>query len=248
MAKSSTIEWTTGTWNPVTGCTKISDGCVHCYAERLARRLKGMGNPRYRNGFRVTLHRDALQEPCRWSRPQMIFVCSMSDLFHEDVPDEYISDVFKIMNQSRHHIFQVLTKRSRRLASICSSLNWSENIWAGVTVESERYISRIKDLRLVPANVRFVSLEPLLSAIPFLPLEGIDWVIVGGESGIGSRVMRPEWVTSIRDKCVKSNNPFFFKQWGGSNKKAAGKLLEGKVWNQMPASEGLITSLFAKKS
>lgn len=238
MAKKSSIEWTTGTWNPVTGCSRISDGCQHCYAERLAKRLCGMGNHRYKNGFRVTLHPQSLDEPLQWTKPQMIFVCSMGDLFHEDVPDDYILRVFDVMNKARHHIFQVLTKRSDRLSRISNHVAWGEHIWAGITVESDKYVQRIRDLQSVPADVRFLSLEPLLSAIPALPLGGVRWVIVGGESGVGARILKEEWVTDIKSQCVATNTAFFFKQWGGYNRKKTGRLLEGKTWDQMPNFRG----------
>jgi len=234
MADKSAIEWTEATWNPTTGCTKISLGCKNCYAERLALRLQAMGNPKYANGFQLTLHEDALDIPLRWKKPRKIFVNSMSDLFHEDIPLDFIRRVFQTMQQADWHIFQILTKRAERLAELAPQLPWPPHIWIGVTVEEQRYTYRIDLLRTVPAAVRFLSLEPLLGPLPNLNLEGIHWVIVGGESGPGARPMRPEWATDIRDQCLAAGVPFFFKQWGGVHKKRAGRLLEGRTWDQMP--------------
>jgi len=236
MGAKSAIEWTESTWNPVTGCTKISPGCKHCYAERMARRLKAMGQPNYANGFRLTLHKHALDLPLRWKTPQIVFVNSMSDLFHKNVPLEFVLKVFEVMNRADWHTYQVLTKRSGRLRELDRHLPWSPHIWMGVSVETEKYARRIDDLRRTSAHLKFVSLEPLLGPMPRLDLEGIDWVIVGGESGPGARPMDPEWACDIRDQCVAANVPFFFKQWGGVNKKKAGRLLEGRIWNQMPAA------------
>ncbi len=235
MAKS-TIEWTEASWNPVTGCTKISEGCLNCYAERLAYRLKAMGQKNYKNGFELTLHADSLKLPSQWRIPQMIFVCSMSDLFHDRVPFDFLSRVYAAMNEARQHTFQVLTKRSRNLVELGADLNWTNNIWAGVTVESSAYLYRIDDLRSSQAKVRFLSLEPLLGPITGLDLTGIDWVIVGGESGPGARPMDPNWVMDIRDKCLSDGVPFFFKQWGGMNKKKAGRTLEGRTWDERPSA------------
>ena len=234
MAAKTSIEWTESTWNPVTGCSKISEGCARCYAERLAHRLKAMGQKNYINGFNVTLHPHVLSIPLAWKKPQMIFVNSMSDLFHEKVPLSFIVQVFDVMQKANQHLFQVLTKRSERLLKLCNELDWPENVWMGVTVENKDYTHRIDHLRLVPAAVRFLSLEPLLGPIPNLNLNGIDWAIVGGESGPGARPIQPEWVTDIRDQCIESDVPFFFKQWGGVNKKKNGRLLDRKYWNQMP--------------
>ncbi len=234
MGDKSTIEWTDATWNPVTGCTKISPGCKNCYAERLAARLQAMGNRRYRNGFAVTLHPDQLELPLRWRQPRQIFVNSMSDLFHESVSDEYIRRAFDVMVEAHWHVFQILTKRARRLAELAAHLPWPSNIWQGVSVENARYTSRVADLVNVPAAVRFLSVEPLLAPISHLPLDGIDWVIVGGESGPRNRPIRPEWVRQIRDQCEKAGVPFFFKQWGGRTPKAGGRLLDGREWNGMP--------------
>lgn len=234
MATQSKIEWTEATWNPVTGCTKISPGCKHCYAERLAKRLQAMGQPNYAHGFEVTLHERMLAAPMGWNKPQMVFVNSMSDLFHEDVPFSFIEKVFKVMKMANQHRYQVLTKRAERLAELAPRLPWADHIWQGVTVESAGYTSRIDHLRTVPAAVRFLSMEPLLGPVPGLNLEGIDWVIVGGESGPGARPMLSEWVLDIRDQCRKAKVPFFFKQWGGTNKKKAGRLLDGRTYSEMP--------------
>ena len=233
---TSKIEWTESSWNPVTGCTKISEGCRNCYAERMARRLKAMGQPNYRNGFKVTCHPHTLTLPLKWKKPRTIFVNSMSDLFHEEIPLAFLDEIFFTMNEARWHTFQVLTKRAEYMAQISGRFNWSPNIWMGVTVESAKHVDRMDFLRDVPAAVRFLSLEPLLGPIPDLNLEGIDWVIVGGESGPGARPMRKEWVLEIRDRCLDAGVPFFFKQWGGVQKKKAGRLLEDKIWDQMPAS------------
>jgi protein gp37 len=234
MATNTSIEWTESTWNPITGCTKISAGCANCYAERMARRLQAMGQPNYRNGFALTMHERALELPLLWRKPQMVFVNSMSDLFHEDVPLEFILRIFEVMRQAHWHRFQILTKRSKRLAELDATLPWAPNIWMGVTVENQDCISRIDDLRDCGAAVKFLSLEPLLAPLPELDLTGIDWVIAGGESGPGARPMSPEWVTDIRNQCVASGTPFFFKQWGGVNKKAAGREIEGQTWSQVP--------------
>jgi protein gp37 len=242
MSEQSGIEWTDATWNPVTGCTKISPGCKHCYAERLAVRLRAMGNPRYRNGFAVTLHPDQLTLPLRWRRPKRIFVNSMSDLFHAAVPDEYIRQVFDVMVQADRHIFQILTKRSDRLVHLAPCLPWPPNVWQGVSVESARYTWRIAHLRTVPAAVRFLSIEPLLGPIPKPPLDGIHWVIVGGESGggHGRRPMSAAWVRAIRDRCQCAGVPFFFKQWGGRTPKSGGRLLDGRTWDEIPVSHGAV--------
>jgi protein gp37 len=234
MGDKSAIEWTDATWNPVTGCTKISPGCKHCYAERLSVRLRAMGNPRYRNAFDVTLHPDQVELPLRWRRPRRIFVNSMSDLYHEAVPDEYIQRVFEVMVRAEQHVFQVLTKRSERLPEIAGRLPWPPNVWQGVSVENADYVTRIADLRLVPAAVRFLSVEPLLGPIVDLPLEGIHWVICGGESGHERRELSPEWARLIRDQCVTKGVPFFFKQRGGQTSKSGGRTLDGRTWDQMP--------------
>jgi protein gp37 len=237
MSQQSSIEWTESTWNPVTGCSKITPGCKHCYAERLAKRLRAMGSDRYRNGFKVTLQPDLLGLPLEWRQPRTIFVNSMSDLFHNDVPDEYIARIFATMQAAHWHTFQILTKRSDRLASIASFLPWPRNVWMGVSVESPDYTFRIAHLTKVPAAVRFLSIEPFLTPIPGIRLSGVDWVIVGGESGPKARPMKVEWVRQIRKRCEKMGVPFFFKQWGGTNKKAAGRILEGRTWDGMPAAK-----------
>ncbi len=234
MATNSAIEWTESTWNPATGCTKISPGCKHCYAERMAGRLKAMGQPNYVNGFRLTLQDHALELPLTWKTPQMIFVNSMSDLFHEDIPIEFIQKVFDVMNRADWHTYQILTKRSDRLFELDSQLPWAANIWVGVSVENQYYTFRIDHLRKTRSNVKFLSLEPLLGPLPYLSLSGIDWVIAGGESVPRARFVDPRWVLDIRDQCVASKVPFFFKQWGGVNKKKTGRLLEGRTWDQMP--------------
>jgi len=236
MGLDSAIEWTDATWNPVTGCTKVSPGCKHCYAERLSRRLNAMGNPRYAQGFTLTLHPDLLTLPLGWRRPRRIFVNSMSDLFHETIPDEFLHRVFDVMARADWHVFQVLTKRSSRLASIAHALCWSRNIWQGVSVESAEYVSRINHLQTVPAAVRFLSIEPLLGPIPSIPLDGIHWVIVGGESGGGRRPADLDWVRGIRDQCVSAGVPFFFKQWGGRTPKSGGRILDGRTWDELPRS------------
>ena len=234
MATQSSIEWTESTWNPVSGCTKISPGCLNCYAERMAKRLKAMGQPRYRNGFAVTLHPQAITEPSRWKKPRVVFVNSMSDLFHDDVPFEFIEKIFAVMNSNTHHVFQILTKRSHRLRELSPLLNWSDNIWMGVTIENNDYLNRADDLRSTSAAIKFLSLEPLLGPLPDLDLTGIDWAIVGGESGPGARTMKEEWVLEIKKKCESADTAFFFKQWGGVNKKKAGRLLQGKTWDGYP--------------
>lgn len=234
MAQKSDIEWTEATWNPVTGCTKISPGCAHCYAERLAKRLKAMGVIRYRNGFDVTLQPDVLSLPLKWRRPRLIFVNSMSDLFHERVPPAYVEQVFEVMRQAHWHIFQILTKRTKRLGELAKHLVWPPNVWMGASVESPRFVWRIQDLVSAPAAVRFLSLEPLLAPIHDLPLEGIDWVIVGGESGPRSRPIQADWVRGLRDQCIRAGVAFFFKQWGGTRKSRTGRSLDGRFWNEMP--------------
>ena len=234
MSTRSNIEWTEMTWNPVTGCTKISQGCKHCYAERMTKRLTAMGSDRYRNGFRVTLHPDALDVPRKWRQARVVFVNSMSDLFHDDIPFAYIQRVFATMRDCPHHTFQVLTKRSERLAEVAPLLPWPANVWMGVSVEDVRVLHRIGDLQRVPAAVRFLSLEPLIGPLDALPLDGIHWVIVGGESGPKARPMRKEWVTSIYRQCRVARVPFFFKQWGGVRKDLTGRELNGRTYDEMP--------------
>lgn len=237
MAFNSNIEWTESTWNPVTGCTKISSGCLNCYAENMARRLQAMGQANYINGFKLTLHPETLEMPLKWKKPQTIFVNSMSDLFHENIPFSFIFEVFKVMEQAKWHRFQILTKRSERLKELSPSLTWPENVWMGVTVESDKYKSRIDDLRQTNAIVKFISAEPLLSSIIPVNLKGINWVIVGGESGPSARPVKEEWIREVRNECQNQGVPFFFKQWGGFNKKKAGRLLDGRIWNEMPELE-----------
>lgn len=234
MATNSSIEWTNSTWNPLTGCNKVSPGCKHCYAERMAHRLQAMGVPNYSNGFQLALHKEALELPLQWKKPQLIFVNSMSDLFHKDVPLDFILKTFEVMQRAHWHTFQVLTKRSERLRELDSQITWPRNVWMGVSVENQDYTFRIDDLRKTHAITKFLSLEPLLGPIYKLNLKKIDWVIVGGESGPGSRPMSKEWVIDIRNKCLRAGTPFFFKQWGGFNKKASGRDLEGRTWDEMP--------------
>lgn len=241
MAHGSSIEWTESTWNPLTGCNKVSAGCKYCYAERFSKRLKAMGVPSYMNGFKLTLHPEVLEAPLSWKKPQMIFVNSMSDLFHEKVPIAFIQKVFDVMTRANQHTFQILTKRSERLRLLNSEISWPDNVWMGVSVENEKVIHRIDDLRQTNARIKFLSLEPLLGPLSNLNLKDIDWAIAGGESGPGSRPMEPDWVRGIRDQCNNQNVPFFFKQWGGIFKKKNGRLLDGKYWDQMPES-------FASKS
>ena len=234
MAVGSKIEWTDATWNPVTGCNKVSPGCKLCYAERLSKRLKATGMVKYRNGFEVTCHPDALEIPLRWRKPRTIFVNSMSDLFHYQVPDQFVRDVFGVMEQACWHRYQVLTKRPERVAELNAELPWPSQIWLGVSVESGRYLHRIDLLRECGAATKFLSLEPLLGPLPKLNLDGIDWVIVGGESGPGARPMEADWARDIRDQCVAAGVPFYFKQWGGVFKKRQGRLLDERTWDEMP--------------
>ena len=234
MAHNSSIEWTEATWNPVTGCTKISPGCKFCYAERMALRLKAMRQPRYRDGFKVTLQDDLVELPLRWREPRMIFVNSMSDMFHRDIPVEFIQRCFETMRIAKQHTFQILTKRPERVVELVSDLPWPSNIWMGTSVESADYTDRIHELQKVPAKVRFLSVEPLLGPIPQLPVRGIGWVIVGGESGPGARAMEADWVRQIRDRCIHYGVPFFFKQWGGVQKSRTGRTLDGRTWDDFP--------------
>lgn len=234
MTEPAQIYANRASWNPVTGCDRVSAGCVHCYAERMAHRLQKMGQAKYKNGFKVTLHDDVLTLPLTWKKPRLIFVNSMSDLFHKDVPLEFIQKVFSVMRQADWHIFQILTKRSERMLELAPKLSWPENVWAGVTVESSNYYGRLEDLRQVPAALRYVSVEPLLGPMADFPMEGIDWIILGGESGPGARPMERSWVIEIRNRCAKNNVPFFFKQWGGFNRKETGCLLDGKYYHEMP--------------
>jgi protein gp37 len=237
MATTSNIEWTEMTWNPVTGCYKVSQGCKHCYAERMAKRLKAMGAARYSNGFLPTLHYDLVDLPRQWKKPRLIFVNSMSDLFQDDVPSDFIRAVFATMKDCPQHTFQVLTKRSQRLRELAPTLPWPSNVWMGVSVEDARVKSRITDLAAVPAKVRFLSCEPLIGSLDDLPLKGIHWVIVGGESGPAARPMRQEWVTSIHRQCERNQVAFFFKQWGGVRKDMTGRELHGRTYDEMPLAQ-----------
>lgn len=230
------IEWTEHTWNFLTGCDKVSPGCQHCYAETMANRLRAMGYTKYANGFELTFHKDHLKLPLKWKKSRLIFVNSMSDLFHRDVPLDIIQQSLEIMRTAHWHQFQILTKRSERLLQLNPNLDWPSNVWMGVSVENEEYLYRVGHLKQTGAIVKFLSFEPLLGPLPNLNLCQIDWVIVGGESGPRARPMNPDWVKEIRDQCVSANIPFFFKQWGGFNRKKAGRMLEGKLWDQLPSS------------
>ena len=234
MSERSAIEWTDSTWNPVTGCSRISVGCHHCYAERFAERWRGVPGHPYQQGFDVRLWVDRLDLPLAWKKPRRVFVNSMSDLFHEKVPLSFAKQVFLTMEKAYWHTFQIVTKRSARMAEIAGSLTWPANVWLGVSVETPKYLWRLDHLREVPAGVRFLSLEPLLGAFESIDLGGVDWVIVGGESGPGARAMEAEWAREVRDKCVEAGVPFFFKQWGGVRRKAAGRVLDGRTWEQIP--------------
>ena len=247
MAERSSIEWTEATWNPVTGCTKVSPGCGHCYAEAFAERFRGVPGHPYERGFELQLRPERLEQPLTWRQPRLVFVNSMSDLFHEDVPEDYIREVFKVMRKAHWHTFQILTKRSQRLVELSPRLRWPKNVWMGVSVENQRWACRIDHLRKVPAKVRFLSCEPLLGPLR-LDLHGIGWVIVGGESGPRARTMRPEWVRDIRRQCEQAGVAFFFKQWGAHNeagervgKGKAGRLLDNRLWSQLPDQRNLTT-------
>jgi len=239
------IEWTELTWNPTTGCNKVSQGCKFCYAEVMARRLKAMGLEKYRNGFELTLHEDALKIPYTWKQPKIVFVNSMSDLFHKDIPLEFIQRVFKVMNDNPQHVFQVLTKRADILLKYHKELEWTHNIWMGVSVEDAKSLSRINLLRRTRAKVKFLSCEPLIGPLADLNLKKINWVIVGGESGRRPRPMKPEWVFEIHNKCIEENVPFFFKQWGGTNKKKTGRVLKGRTYSEMPIVKHLLEDEYA---
>ncbi|MFN6995630.1 MAG: DUF5131 family protein [Aquincola tertiaricarbonis] len=245
MGTYSTIEWTEVTWNPVTGCRKISQGCKHCYAERMAARLKAMGSARYEQGFEPTLHWDLVDQPRRWKKPRTVFVNSMSDLFQVEVPADFIAAVFNTMVQTPQHTYQVLTKRSERLLELAPSLPWPANVWMGVSVEDERVIHRVADLLNTPAKVKFLSCEPLIGSLANMQLNGVDWVIVGGESGPGARPMQPEWVDEIRQLAEEAGSAFFFKQWGGVRKDRTGRLLHGRTWDAMPLRRSSETAAHA---
>jgi len=234
MATSSSIEWTEATWNPLTGCTKISPGCKNCYAERMSLRLQAMGQPNYVNGFALALHEHMLSIPLDWKKPRRIFVNSMSDLFQKDVPIGFVQKVFSVMAQADQHQFQILTKRSERLLELDKNLDWHRNIWMGVSVENQKYAFRIDHLRETHAHIKFLSLEPLLGPLRDLDLSGIDWVIVGGESGPKARPVDPAWVRDIRDQCLEAGVAFFFKQWGGKRKNKTGRKLDGRTWSEYP--------------
>jgi protein gp37 len=234
MSTNSKIEWTDATWNPVRGCTKISPGCKHCYAERFAERFRGVKGHPFEQGFDLRLIPAKVAEPLSWRKPQRIFVNSMSDLFHDNVPTEYIQSVFAVMNQADWHQYQVLTKRAERLEELSHKLPWAPHIWMGVSVENKDYLWRIDHLRRTKAHIKFLSIEPLLGPLGKINLRGIDWVIVGGESGPGARGMNAEWVTAIKGQCVRAGVAFFFKQWGGVQKKRHGRELEGRTWDEMP--------------
>lgn len=243
MAEHSQIEWTDATWNPVTGCTKISPGCANCYAETFAERFRGVPGHPYEQGFDLRLWPNRLTLPLTWKKPKRIFVNSMSDLFHKDVPEDFILQVFEAMNAANWHCYQVLTKRPGRALELDKKLKWAPHIWMGTSVENQDYVHRIESLRQTDANVKFLSVEPLLGPISQLPLNGIDWVIVGGESGRRCRAIEEAWVLEIRDQCADADVPFFFKQWGGFNKKAAGRLLEGRTWDAMPATGNIARTI-----
>ncbi|MBC6493028.1 DUF5131 family protein [Flavihumibacter stibioxidans] len=231
---ASSIEWTELTWNPVTGCTKISAGCKHCYAEVMAKRLQAMGVEKYKDAFKLAIHEDALMLPYTWKKQKVVFVNSMSDLFHKDVPLDFIKKVFKVMNENPQHTFQILTKRADRLLKLDKELTWSHNIWMGVSVENDKVKDRIEYLRKTHARTKFLSCEPLIGPLQNMDLRGIDWVIVGGESGRKARPMDEDWVLDIMDQCKNANVAFFFKQWGGTNKKKTGRMLNGRTYDEMP--------------
>jgi protein gp37 len=254
VASNSAIEWTEATWNPTTGCDRISAGCDNCYALALTKRLKAMGSAKYQNdgdprtsgpGFAVTLHPDTLSVPLRWRDPKLVFVNSMSDLFHARVPFDYVKKVFDVMAETPRHTYQILTKRASRLARVAPRLTWPENVWIGVSVEDMKQADRIDHLRQVPARVRFVSAEPLIGPLGSIDLTGIKWLIAGGESGLGSRPMSPDWVRELRDHCTSSKTAFFFKQWGGRTPKAGGRELDGRTWDEMPAAEPPLAEIVA---
>lgn len=234
MADRSAIEWTHATWNPVTGCTKVSPGCARCYAETFAERWRGVPGHPYEQGFDLRLWPERLTMPLGWKRPRRIFVNSMSDIFHEEVPDEFVQSIFDVMAQADWHVFQVLTKRPARMVELAPRLPWPQNVWMGVTIENNRWVARADMLRAVPAQVRFISAEPLLGPLPNLDLTGIDWLIAGGESGTRARAPRSDWFRALRDECHANGVAFFFKQWGGRTPKAGGRILDGRTWDEYP--------------
>jgi protein gp37 len=242
MADRSAIEWTEATWNPVTGCSKISPGCAHCYAETFAERWRGVPGHPYEQGFDLKLWPERLDQPLRWKRPRTIFVNSMSDLFHEDIPDQFVGDVFRVMGEADWHVFQILTKRHERLLELGQDLDWPPNVWMGVSIENRRFVHRADYLREVPAATRFISAEPLLGPLDDLELNGIDWLIAGGESGPGHRPVREEWLRELRDRCLAEDVAFFFKQWGGARPKTGGRLLEGRTWDEMPVMRSAVVA------
>lgn len=252
MTFGTGIEWTEVTWNPTTGCDRVSAGCDNCYALALAKRLKAMGVEKYQKdgdprtsgpGFGVALHEAVLKDPYRWRGSRLVFVNSMSDLFHARVPLDFIQRVFEVMTDTPQHTYQLLTKRARRLRRIADKLPWPENVWIGVSVEDQKVLHRVDDLRQVPAHVRFLSCEPLLGSLNGLNLEGIGWLIAGGESGPGHRPMREEWVTELRDLCLDDGVPFFFKQWGGRTPKQGGRVLDGRTWDEMPSQPEMLAAV-----
>jgi protein gp37 len=236
MADRSAIEWTEATWNPVTGCSKVSPGCAHCYAETFAERWRGIPGHPYEQGFDLKLWPERLDQPLRWKRPRTIFVNSMSDLFHEDIPNDFVEQVFRVMGEADWHIFQILTKRHERLVQLADQLPWPPNVWIGVSIENRRFVHRADYLRDVPAAVRFISAEPLLGPLDGLDLTGIDWLIAGGESGPRHRPVHLDWLRDLRDRCLAADVAYFFKQWGGVRSKTGGRLLDGRTWDQMPAA------------
>ncbi len=240
MADRSAIEWTQATWNPVTGCSKVSPGCAHCYAETFAKRWRGIAGHPYEQGFDLRLWPERLDQPLRWRRPRTIFVNSMSDLFHEDIPDGFVEDIFAVMRAADWHVFQVLTKRQDRLVDLADRLDWPPNVWLGVTIENRRFVHRADRLRSVPAAVRFISAEPLLGPLEGLDLTDIDWLIAGGESGPRHRPVRVDWLRDLRDRSTAAGIAFFFKQWGGTRSKTGGRLLDGRTWDEMPAASPLV--------
>jgi protein gp37 len=242
MADRSAIEWTEATWNPVTGCSKVSPGCAHCYAETFAERWRGVPGHPYEQGFDLKLWPKRLDQPLRWKRPRTIFVNSMSDLFHEEIPDEFVEKVFQVMGEADWHVFQILTKRHERLLELGRNLEWPPNVWMGVSIENRRFVHRADFLREVPAAVRFISAEPLLGPLGGLDLSGIDWLIAGGESGPGHRPVSEEWLFELRDRCLEDNVAFFFKQWGGARPKTGGRLLDGHTWDQMPVARSAVVA------